>query len=144
MEKRKLKILVINRSLKQGEHPVKDIFQHYKGKYDVIIFPWREDKKKTEVIFFDVYLIEQFEEIFSVSIELDAPGFFDFDQEDVTEDTFYDMLDQEFEIDNFNLTDIEEFGERPVDTIRKMNPGSSIPTGRELAKMLKNMSGGQE
>ncbi|KKT26383.1 MAG: hypothetical protein UW11_C0014G0008 [Parcubacteria group bacterium GW2011_GWA2_43_9b] len=28
--------------------------------------------------------------------------------------------------------------ERPVDTIRRMNPGVFIPTGAELARMLKD------
>ncbi len=30
-------------------------------------------------------------------------------------------------------------GKRPVDIIRKMNPGKSIPTGDELAAMLREM-----
>ncbi len=29
-------------------------------------------------------------------------------------------------------------GKRPVDTIREMNPGKFIPTGVELAKMLRD------
>ena len=29
-------------------------------------------------------------------------------------------------------------GKRPVDTIREMNPGKFIPTGAELAKMLRD------
>ncbi len=32
-------------------------------------------------------------------------------------------------------------GQRPVDIIRKMNPGSFIPTGAQLAGMLKKESG---
>ncbi len=44
------------------------------------------------------------------------------------------------------LLDIEELkktgmirGQRPVDIIRKMNPGKFIPTGQELADMIKKM-----
>ena len=30
----------------------------------------------------------------------------------------------------------QEEGERPIDAIRRMNPGKFIPTGAELAKIL--------
>ncbi len=33
--------------------------------------------------------------------------------------------------------EIKEKEERPVDIIRRMNPGSFIPTGEELSKMLR-------
>lgn len=32
-------------------------------------------------------------------------------------------------------------GKKPVDIIRKMNPGKSIPTGEELAQMLRGGEG---
>ena len=35
-------------------------------------------------------------------------------------------------------------GERPVDIIRRMNPGKFIPTGEEFAKMLRQREGASD
>ena len=110
-DKKELKILVINRAWKEGEKPV-PIFKKYRAEgYDVIIFPFTEDKRRTEVIFFDLHKhLLPFEELFNINIEYDMDGgdpFYDFDLAEISEEVFYDILDQEFEVSSFSLTDIE-------------------------------------
>lgn len=111
MEKTKLKILVINRSLEKEEKPFL-LFKKYRQEgYDVIIFPFTEKKKLTEVIFFNYSHLSDFEELFCITIEYDLDGdesCFDFDLKEIDEQSFYDVLDQRFEIHTVNLTDIEK------------------------------------
>jgi hypothetical protein len=114
-EKSKLAILVIDRSWKEGEKPV-SMFEKYqknneKG-YDVIIFPFTETKRRTEVIFFSYYNhLKVFQNLFNINIDYDLDGgdpFYDFDLPEIDEQAFYDILGQEFEVITSNLTDVEK------------------------------------
>jgi hypothetical protein len=112
MSKEKLNILVIDRHLTDEEKPVL-LFKKYQIEgYDVIIFPFREDKRITEVIFFSYYkCLRSFEELFQTIIEQDLDDvdtFYDFDLEEIDEDAFYDVLSQKFEVISSKLTEIEK------------------------------------
>lgn len=106
-----LKILVIDRQLREDEKPV-PMFEKYERKgFNVIIFPFKEDKRRTEVIFFNFRNLSIFEQLFNIRIEYDMDGgdpFYDFDLEEIDEQTFYDILDQKFEVSTSNLTDVEK------------------------------------
>lgn len=110
MIKQSLKILVINRPFNQTEKPVM-LFERYEEKgYDMIIFPFREDKRRTEIIFFSFPIKDDLSILFNVHIDYDPDGgdpFYDFDLEGIDEQACYDILSQRFEISTFNLTDIE-------------------------------------
>lgn len=110
MDRKELKILVVDRELKQGEHPVRDIFDVYKEKgYDIIIFPWRADKPCTEVVVFSYTVLENMSDLFEIPFkEYDEDEiFYDFDLDGIDEQTFYDILDQRFEVLPDNLTGVE-------------------------------------
>lgn len=110
MEKRKLKILEVNRPLKSKEHSVRDIFNVYSKKgYDIIIFPWKKDKPRVEAVVFNHSIFRELRELFYLPYwEEEDKMFYDFDLEDVDEETFYDILDRNYEIEVFYLTEIEE------------------------------------
>ncbi|MCK5080756.1 MAG: hypothetical protein KAQ63_01210 [Candidatus Moranbacteria bacterium] len=110
MEKRKLKILEVDRLLKQGEKSVRDIFNAYRSKdYDIIVFPWRKDKTCTEVIVFSYSFFDELKYFFEISNKGDEDDpFYDFDLEGMETQTFYDILDEQFEIEVNNLTDVEK------------------------------------
>ena len=109
MAKDLLKILVINRPWREGEKCVAVFDKYACMGYDLIIFPYREDKKNTEVVFFNRQHEYTFDKLFCIHIECDIDDWlYDFDLEGVTEQTFYDILDQQFEVSISNLTDIEK------------------------------------
>jgi hypothetical protein len=111
MNKEPLKILVIDRPWREGEKPCPVFIKYGDKGYDVIIFPFTETKRKTEVIFFSHYKHHSiFEELFCIRIPYDMDGgdpFYDFDLEDIEEQTFYDILDQKFEVSTSKLTEVE-------------------------------------
>lgn len=108
----KLKILVIDRPTKENENIVKDVFKVYGWKYDLLIFPPKEDSEECliQAVSFESKLRNDFSEIFNqyVDYEDEDDDFYDFDLEEIELDTFYDMLNQRFEIETFNLTNIEK------------------------------------
>jgi hypothetical protein len=105
-QKKLLRVMVVNREFTKEELHVVDFFHNCKELgYDMVIFPFKEDKRRTEVIYFDYMLTDDFFLLFQARIETDGPGFFDFDLEEITEETFYDILDQQFTVMPFNLTD---------------------------------------
>lgn len=109
MKKRKLKILEVDRPLKSEEKSV-ELFNVYRARgYDIIVFPWKKDKTRTEVIFFDYLLLSELEDLFEISSNFysDDP-FHDFDLEEIETQAFYDILDVKFEIEVNNLTDVEK------------------------------------
>lgn len=110
MEKTKLKILVVDRNLKQGEHPVTDIFSVYKHRgFDMVIFPYREDKQTTEIIILNTNLKDPYDWQKMLSAEVNSgPGFYDCDLDSVTEDVLYEILEGEFEIETETLTSAEK------------------------------------
>ncbi len=109
MFKEKLKILVINRSLKEGEKPVRDIFDVYGDKYNIIMFPPKENKNTVELIVFSRGHLFDLGRLFGIhpKYDLDDP-FYDLDLDDIAEDTFYEVISQEFEIERDELTQIEK------------------------------------
>ena len=121
MAKPKLKILVVNRPLRIEEHPVNDIFLIYKQKnYDIVLFPPKETKKRTELIVLNTELMDpiHWAELLGVAMndnEEELP-FYDFDLENVEEQTTYDILDQKFEVITTNLTTAEEQQTPPAET----------------------------
>jgi hypothetical protein len=108
--KNNLKVLVINRTTKEYESIVKDVFQVYGRKYDLLIFPPKENSKECliQVVSFKKELKDDFSEISNQHINDEHEDFYDFDLEEIELDTFYDMLNQRFEIETFNLTDVEK------------------------------------
>ena len=111
MEKTKLKILVVDRALEQGEHPVSDIFSVYKQRgFDMVVFPYKEDKQMTEIIILNTNLwgLYNWERLLSTKVNYDGPGFYDCDLEGVETDVFYEILEGEFEIDVEDLTSVEK------------------------------------
>ena len=112
MEKTKVKVLVVDRALKEGEHAVKNIFFPYKVKdYDIVIFPFREDKPYTEVVVLKISIKSSFEwgELFQISVDGDEDDpFFSFELEGIEEEVFYEILSQEFEVESSNLTTVEK------------------------------------
>jgi len=110
MAKGKLKILTVDRPLRQGEHPVRDIFDAYREKgYDMIIFPWKEDKPRTEVVVFSHDVLNDMRHVFEIPHKEYSEDeiLYDFDLEGIDEQTFYDILYQHFEIIVSNLTEVE-------------------------------------
>lgn len=110
MSKPKLRILVVDRPLKTGEQAVKDIFKPYKENYDVVIFPLKEGKNRTEVIVLNTKLMDayQWADLFCVSCDCEEEDpFYDFDLPNVDEQTTYDILAQKFEVATTNLTAVE-------------------------------------
>lgn len=110
--KNPLTVLVIDRPLKQGEKAVKDIFYIYGEKYGLIVFPPKEEDHecRIQIVFFKYNLMSDLESIFHTSVDYDIddpPDFFDFDLTEIGLDTFYDLLNQKFEVQPINLTDVE-------------------------------------
>jgi hypothetical protein len=108
----KLTILVINRPTKVNENIVKDVFNVYGYKYDLLIFPPKENSEECiiQAVSFKSQLRYDFSEIFNrdIDYEDEDDDFYDFDLEEIELDTFYDMLDRRFEVETFDLTDIEK------------------------------------
>jgi hypothetical protein len=111
LDKEDLKILVIDRSWKEGEKPVPFFEKAYVEEFNVVIFPLTEQKNCTEVIFFRYRYISWFQSLFHISIDYDMDGgdpFYDFDLEDIDEQTFYDILDQDFNVLTSKLSKVEQ------------------------------------
>jgi len=112
MNKTPLKVLVIDRALKDGEHPVTDIFNVYvKQKFDLVLFPFSEKKRVNEMIVLNRSIMRSWdwERLFSVEVEIaEDPWFYDFDVPEVEEETIYDILDKEFDVETIKLTDAEK------------------------------------
>jgi hypothetical protein len=113
MEKRPLTILLMNRPLNECENVVKDIFLVYKEKYDLIMFPPKEsDPECTIQIVFDKFsLLYELQDLLQISIEYDGndpADFFDFDTTEISEEAFYEVLSQSFDITTFELTEVEK------------------------------------
>jgi hypothetical protein len=108
----KLKILIIDRTTKENESIVKDVFNAYGWNYDLIMFPPKEDSEECliQLISFKPKLRNDFSEIFNrhVDYEYEDDDFYDFDLEEIELETFYEMLNSRFEIETFNLTEIEK------------------------------------
>ncbi|MFH1608757.1 MAG: hypothetical protein ABH951_01910 [Patescibacteria group bacterium] len=108
----KLKILVIDRTTKENENIVKDVFNVYGHKYDLLVFPPKEESAECliQAVSFKPQLRHDFSEIFNqhIDYEDEDDDFYDFDLEEIELDTFYDMLTQRFEVETFNLTDVEK------------------------------------
>ena len=109
MGKPKLKILVVDRPLRPKANVV-TVFDYYKTEgYELIVFPFREDKRRTEIVFFSSTLIDNLEKLLNIRIDYDEDNpFYDFDMEEVDEDAIYDILDQYFDLEVFNLSVIEK------------------------------------
>ncbi len=108
MDKNKLTILVIDRPFKEKETAAKNILPIYGPKYDLIMFPPKEDDPETRIqlVFCKQKLIEEFKNLFSIRFDYgpnDLNEFFDFDIADIDE-----VLSQNFEIKIFNLTEVEK------------------------------------
>lgn len=111
--KNQLTILLIDCRLKENEEAVRDIFYVYKEKYSLIIFPPKEDDPecRIQIVFDDFSFLKKLEDLFSIRIEYDGNDpeeFFDFDLTEITEEAFYDVLSQEFEVTTFNLSEIKK------------------------------------
>ena len=114
MEKRELKILVVDRQLKQGEKVLRDIFDVYKEKgddkgYNIVVFPYRKDKAYTEVVIFSYSIYDDIRFYFKIPKNCgEDDTLYDFDLEGITEQTFFDILDSYgHEVITDNLTDVE-------------------------------------
>lgn len=108
--KRDLKILIVNRESPTEENVVKDIFFKYRNDFDLIVFPPKESGECIiQCVSFKSELRHDFSEIFNqyIDYEDEDDDFFDFDLCEIEMNTFYDMLDQRFEVLNYNLTNIE-------------------------------------
>jgi hypothetical protein len=107
----KLKVLIINRKLKENENVVEDVFGVYGWDYGLIIFPPKEDSGECliQVVSFQSGLRNDLSQIFNrqIDYEDEEDHFYDFDLQEIELDTFYEMLSQRFEVQTFNLTDIE-------------------------------------
>lgn len=104
-EKKVLRIMVVDRKFGPLEEQGISFFNQCNALgYDMVIFPFREDNRRTEVIYFDFTLTEALQELFCVDFETDYPGFCDFDLDEVEEQTFYDILNQQFIVLPFFLT----------------------------------------
>lgn len=112
MNKDKLKVLVINRTTKENENIVKDVFNVYGWDYDLILFPPKEESGECliQLVSFQSKLRSDFSEIFNqrIDYEYEDDDFYDFDLEEIKLDVFYDMLSQRFEVETFDLTSIEK------------------------------------
>ena len=113
MNRSKLTVLQIDRKLKEGEEAVRDIFYPYKEKYDLIMFPPKDDDPECRIqIVFDFFrLLKTLEVLFSIRIDYDGndpEDFFDFDLTEITEEAFYDVLNQEFDVTTINLSEIKK------------------------------------
>jgi len=104
-----LKILIINRESPAEENVVKDIFFKYRKDFDLIVFPPKKESGECiiQAVSFRSQLRHYFSEIFNQHIDYEDDEFYDFDLQEIEMDTFYDMLDQRFEVLNYNLIDIE-------------------------------------
>ena len=108
MKGEKIKVLVVDRPLKSKENPARDIFNIYKEKYDIILFPEREDKSVVGVVFFSNNFLEMLKLIFSVLIKEDKENsLFYFVLDSISEESFMYVLSQRFEIEDFHLTEME-------------------------------------
>ncbi len=110
--KDKLNILVINRNLNQNETATQHIFPIYGELYDLMLFPPKElgTELLIQFVFYKYSLITNLENIFHKSIQYDgndAADFFDMDITEIELNVFYDMLNQEFEVNVTELTTIE-------------------------------------
>ena len=109
--KEKINILVIDRPWGKEEKPVLMFEKYEKQGFDIVIFPFTETKRRIEVIFFDFLKRSIFEKLFHISIDYDLDEidpFFDFVLREVDEQTFYDILDQVFEVLPLELTVVEK------------------------------------
>jgi len=107
----KLTILVVDRPTKEKEDIVKNVFEVYGWQYDLIVFPPKENSNECliEAVSFKSELRTDFSEIFNqrIDYEYEDDEFYDFDLEEIELDTFCDMLARKFDVETFNLTDIE-------------------------------------
>jgi hypothetical protein len=105
-----LRILIVNRKSPAEENVVKDVFFKYRNDFDLIVFPPKESGECViQCVSFKSQLRNDFSEIFNqhIDYEDEDDDFFDFDLQEIEMGTFYDMLDQRFEVSNYNLTAIE-------------------------------------
>ncbi len=110
MSKNTLTILLVNRALKVGETAVKDIFQKYEWKYDLIMFPPKDDDPgcRIQIVSYQWNLIRNLEELLNIRIAYDEDrDFYDFDLTEIQEEVFYEMLSQQYEVKPIDLTSIE-------------------------------------
>jgi len=108
-----LSILIIDRPLTEMEKVVRDIFMVYGNKYDLIAFlPKEGDREcRIQIVSFKYSLISDLQILFNILVDYDMDDpdeFFDFDLTQIETDVFYDVLSQRFEIQIFNLTDVEK------------------------------------
>ena len=109
MTKELLKILVVDRPLKPKEKSV-EISEKYDLKgYNIIIFPFTETSRLTQVIFFKYSMKDDFEKLFSTTVPCEEDDYiYRFHLEEINGETFCDILGKEFEINTFKLTDVEK------------------------------------
>ncbi len=104
-----LSILLIDRPLKNGENIVKDVFKVYGPKYDLLVFPPKEDDPecRIQIVFYEYDLIKEMESLFNIGVDYDPDDlgeFFDFDLTQIEEDVFYEILSQSYVVITTDLS----------------------------------------
>lgn len=105
---------MIDRSFKDGVNVVKDVFEVYGPKYNIIVFPPKNDDPecRIQVVFYKYNLVRELEDLFSISIDYDfddPPEFFDFDLTEIEEEVFIEILEKRFGISITNLSETKDF-----------------------------------
>ncbi len=106
----KLNILIVDRPLKNGENEVKDIFNVYGKKYDLIMFPSKEDDPECRVQFvsFNYNLIFLFQELLGIHISYDEDeNYYDFNTTQIKYDDLIDIFKKGFKLIYGDLTAVE-------------------------------------
>ena len=109
MNQERLHLLLVNRLLRREKKPI-DLYERYQVEgFDLIVFPWREDKLSTEIVFFDNTFAPELERLFNTGAKArDGIHFLCFDLEFTQTTTFIDNLRTKFELMVSNITDFEK------------------------------------
>ena len=97
--KRKLHVLIVDQALKESDGPNPPFFMRCGSHgYDMVVFPFRDDKPTTEVIYFSPGINDDLLELFGPQDYHYGDTFSDFDLDEIDLETFYDILSKSFEI----------------------------------------------
>jgi len=115
---KKLNILDIDRSIRDNEQGINDIFEKYVNEYDLIVqFALKGENPNWAVTFYfsfsNQYLLSEINDLFNLNMRRydsnETDNYIHFFETGIEESNLYDVLKQKFEINLSKLTNIDNF-----------------------------------